>query len=180
MLRKTMIALCAAASVVALTPNMALARGGHGGGGGFGGGGGGGHAGGFGGGGFGGHAGGFGGGFGGHAGGFAAHNFSGGSMNSFARAAPNAAVGAAAVPGNQFAAGGNFAHGGFHHGFHHGRRFFAGGFYGPGFYDDYWDYPDYAYYDDPGYYGYDSNCYIVHRRVHTPYGWRVRPVQVCS
>ena len=53
----------------------------------------------------------------------------------------------------------------------------AGGFFGPGYYDDYWDYPDYAYND---YYYDNGGCYIVHRRVHTPYGWRIRPVEVCG
>jgi hypothetical protein len=50
------------------------------------------------------------------------------------------------------------------------------GLYGPyGYYDDYYDYPYYAdaYYDDGG-------CYLVQRRVLTPYGWRLRRVQVCS
>lgn len=164
MLRKSMIALCAFASVVALTPNMALARGG-GGGGGHGGGGGGGHAGGFGGGGFGGaHAGSFGG------ANFAARGTPSGNFNSFARA-PAGNVGA--VQGNRFANGnvGRFGH----NGFHHRGAFFAGGFWGPGY--DYWDYPDYAY--DDSYYD-NGACYIVQRRVHTPYGWRIRPVQVCS
>jgi hypothetical protein len=181
MLRRTMIALCTVASIAMLAPGLALARGG-GGGGGHGGGGGG-HAGGFGGGGFGGaRAGGFGG------GGFAARGFSGGNFgNSFARAAPvGAAAGVAAVQGGRFANGsfnrGSFNHGAFNrgrfdHGFRHGRRFFfAGGFWGPG-YDDYWDYPDYAY--DDSYYD-NGGCYIVQRRVHTSYGWRVRPVQVCG
>ena len=40
------------------------------------------------------------------------------------------------------------------------------------YYDDY--YP-YAYNDDY----YADGCYVVNRRVHTRYGWRVRPVQVC-
>ena len=43
-----------------------------------------------------------------------------------------------------------------------------------GYYDDY----DYGY-DDSYYYG-DSGCYIVRRSVLTPYGWRIRPVQVCG
>ena len=173
MLRKSMIALCAAASVMALTPNMALARGGGGGGGGHGGGGGGfgGHAGGFSGGGFGG--GGFaarGGNFGGAN--FAARGVSGGNFsNSFARA-PTGNFNAGAVPGNRVAAG-NFGHGRFDHGFRHGRRFFVGGAY----YDGYWDYPDYAY--DDSYYD-NGSCYVVQRRVHTSYGWRIRPVQVCG
>jgi hypothetical protein len=79
----------------------------------------------------------------------------------------------------------SFRSGGFrHHRFHHGRAFGLGAFgiglgyglYGPyGYYDDYYDYPYYAdaYYDDGG-------CYLVQRRVLTPYGWRLRRVQVCS
>ena len=43
---------------------------------------------------------------------------------------------------------------------------------------DYYDYyPYYGSYDD--YYG-DSGCYIVRRTVLTPYGWRIRPMQVCG
>ena len=55
------------------------------------------------------------------------------------------------------------------------------GLYGPyGYYNDY-DYGDpyYGSYDDSYYYG-DSGCYIVRRSVLTPYGWRIRPVQVCG
>jgi hypothetical protein len=162
MLRKSMIALCAVASIAVLTPDLALARGG-------GGGGGGGHGGGGGGGGRG--AAGFGGGAG-----FGARGFSsGGNFGaSFARAAPvGATAGIAAVQGGRFANGG-FNHGRFDHGFR-GRHFFAGGF--GGYYDGYWDYPDYAY--DDSYYD-NGGCYVVQRRVHTAYGWRVRPVQVCG
>ena len=47
-------------------------------------------------------------------------------------------------------------------------------------YDDYYDYG----YDDPYVYSDayqdDGDCYVVQRRVHTPYGWRLRPVQVCG
>jgi len=162
MLRKSMIALCAVASIAILTPDLALARGG-------GGGGGGGHGGGGGGGGRG--AAGFGGG-----GGFGARGFSGGGNfgASFARAAP-AGAGVAVVQGNRFA-GGNFSHSGFDHGFRNGRRFGGGGFWGPGYYDG-WDYPDYANDDS---YSDNGGCYVVQRRVHTAYGWRVRPVQVCG
>ena len=158
MLRKSMIALCAVASIAMLAPNLALARGGGGGGGGHGGGGGWG---------------------GGHAAGFSGDSFGartvggGNFSNSFARA-PAGNVGT--VQGNRFA-NANFGHmgrGGFDHGFRHGRHFFAGGFVGP---YDYWDYPDYAYDDS---YGDNGGCVIVQRRVHTSYGWRVRPVQVCG
>jgi hypothetical protein len=55
-----------------------------------------------------------------------------------------------------------------HRGFFVGDDFFAG---------DYWDYPNYTY--DDSYYD-NGGCYVVQRRVHTSYGWRVRPVQVCG
>jgi hypothetical protein len=31
-----------------------------------------------------------------------------------------------------------------------------------------------------GYGGYDGGCYLVRQRVLTPYGWRLRRVQVCD
>jgi hypothetical protein len=70
-------------------------------------------------------------------------------------------------------AGAGFAAGRFHHGFHHRRVFFVGG--GPYAY-----YDDYPYYYDDGYYADNGGCYIVRQRVHTRYGWRLRPVQVCG
>ena len=79
-----------------------------------------------------------------------------------------------------------FRGGGFHHGFHHhGRRFAFGAFalglgYPYAYYGDYdYDYPYYDYAYDDSYYG-DGGCYVVQRRVHTRYGWRIRPVQVCG
>jgi hypothetical protein len=93
--------------------------------------------------------------------------------------------------------GGGFGggHGGFGGGGFHGGGFHGGGFRGRGFglglgfgglygaYDYYGDYgyPYYAY-DQPYYDSYsdDGSCYVVRRRVHTPQGWRVRPVQVCG
>ena len=148
-----MIALCAVASVVALTPNMAwpvaaaaevVAAGGGGGG--------------FGGGGFGGgHAGGFSGGVSAvvalpreavalAAANFAARGISGGNFgNSFARAPHRQCSTLVPRPGNRFAAAAiSPAHSTTAlrpNGFRHGRRFFAGG----AGYDGYWDYPDYAY-----------------------------------
>jgi hypothetical protein len=84
--------------------------------------------------------------------------------------------GAAFGPG-RYGGWGRFHHGRFNHGFR--RPFFVGsafglGLYGayPYYYDDY--YPYYAY-DDY----YADGCYVVNRRVHTRYGWRLRPVQVC-
>ncbi len=100
----------------------------------------------------------------------------------------SSAIGTSTVrSANAFAPGVSpgFRGGDFHHGFRHGRGFGVGAFgvglglglYGPGYYDDYYGYPDYGYYD--AYYG-DGGCYLVHRRVLTPYGWRFRRVQVCD
>jgi hypothetical protein len=129
MLRKTLLALAAIASIGLLAPDPASARGGFGGG----------H---FGGGGF-------------HGGGF----------------------------------------GGFHGGGFHGGGFHGGGFYGRGFgyglgavglgvglgyglYGPYGYYGGYPYYD--GYYADEGGCYLVRRRILTPYGWRIRPVEICG
>ena len=79
----------------------------------------------------------------------------------------------------------NSFRGGFHPGFRH-RKFpivavgagLGYGLYGYG-YDDYYGYGDGYGYDNSYYYG-DSGCYIVRRSVLTRYGWRIRPVQVCS
>lgn len=156
MIRKLMIAVFACAAVAMLAPEVASARGGFGGGGGFRGGGGMGMGGGF-----------RGGGMGIGGGGFRA-----------------AALPAAGFRGGGFA--GPRFHGGYHRGFRYGRFPFAataiGLGLGYGYYGGYYDYgypyygSDYAdgyFYDDPG-------CYIVRRSVRTPYGWRVRPVQVCG
>ena len=192
MLRKTIVALMAVASVSILTVDAASAqRGGfHGGGGGF-------------------HAGGLGGGGGLHAGGmgiggsgFRSAAIDGGGFRApkgggFRSAAiggggfRSAAIGtggfrtAAVVPG---AFRGSFAaapFGGFHHGFRHHRRFpIAAAAVGFGLglgWPYYYDYADPYYnvaYDDY-YYG-DSGCYLVRRPVPTPFGWRVRRVQVCE
>jgi hypothetical protein len=70
--------------------------------------------------------------------------------------------------------GGHFGHfggghfGGFHHGFH--QHVFLGFGFGPSYYGSY---PYYDNYDDEG-------CYLVRRRVLTPYGWRIRRVEVCG
>jgi hypothetical protein len=171
-----MIALFAIASVAVLAPDAALARGGFGGGGGFHGGGGGG--------GF--HGGGFGGGFHGGGigmggGGFRAAAIGGGGFRS-------AAIGGGAFRSGSFA--GNGFRGGFHPGFRHrgfpiaaaaigfGLGYGAYGYYGDdyGYSDPY--YANYGY--DDGDYGYGGGCYIAQQRVLTPYGWRLRQVQVCN
>ena len=132
MLRKTIIAVVAAASVGMLAPNVALARGGGGGGGGGGHGGGG-----FGGGGFHGGGGGFGGG-GFHGGGFGGGGFRAGGLGG--------TLGGGGFHRGTMASGG-FHGGDFHHGFHHERGY--GGYrsypYDYGYYD--YGYPDYAYGD---------------------------------
>jgi hypothetical protein len=69
--------------------------------------------------------------------------------------------------GPHFSGGSGFHHGGFHN-FHH--RF--AGFYGT-YYDGDYGYPSYV---DEG----DDGCYLVRRRVHTRYGWRLRRVQICQ
>lgn len=163
MLRKTMIALMAMASISILTVDAASARGGFGGGGGgFHGGGGGFHGGG---------GGGFHGGFAG-GGGFRAAGIGMGGGGFRA-----AAVNAGALRGGTFAA--NSFHGGYHPGFRHRGFPIAAAAIGFGLG---YGYP-YGYYADnydDGYYYEDSACYLVRQRVLTPYGWRIRPVQVCG
>ena len=85
--------------------------------------------------------------------------------------------GAAFGPGRFASFGsGRFHHGRFHHGFR--RPIFVGTAFGLGLYGAYPYYDDYyPYYANDDYY--ESGCYVVKQRVHTRYGWRVRPVQVC-
>jgi hypothetical protein len=168
-----MIALCSSASVAMLVPDTASARGGFGGGGGFRGGGG-----------FHGGGGFRGGGIGIGGGGFRAAAIGGG----FRAAGPPVA----GFRGGSFAVN-SFRGGGFRPGFRH-RGFpiaaaavvgagLGYGLYGPyGYYNGYDDgYPYYANYGyDNGYdYG-DGGCYVVQRRVMTPYGLSIQPVQVCN
>jgi hypothetical protein len=76
--------------------------------------------------------------------------------------------------------GGGFHGGGFHGGFG-GGGLRGGGFRGRGFegygfglyYDGYYPYAYNDYHDEGG-------CYPVRRRLMTPYGRRIRPVQVCG
>jgi hypothetical protein len=97
--------------------------------------------------------------------------------------------------GGGFGRGGGF--GGFRGGGFRGGGFRGGGFRGAGiglglglglglaapygYYGGY-GYPyGYGYGDPYGYAGYygDGGCYLVRRRVWTPYGWRIRRMQVC-
>jgi hypothetical protein len=185
MLRKTMVALFAMASIAMLVPDVASARMGGGmGGGGFRGGGG------FGGGGF------RGGGIGIGGGGFRAAAIGGGGFRTAAIGGGGfRAAGPMGFRGGTFAAN-SFRGGHFRPGFRHrGFPFAAGAVIGAGlaygaydYYDDgYYGYGDAYYasypYDDygygAGYYG-DGGCYVVRQRIPTAYGWVLQPVQVCN
>jgi hypothetical protein len=166
MLRKTMITLFAAASVIMLASTAASARGGFGGGG---------------------H---HGGGWGGYSGG-AIHGAAiggagvaaaaiGGSSGVRAVSVGNGLGRPAVIVGSGYRSAGfvaNGFHGGhFRHEFH-GRRFLVGAGLGYAYYDDYYDYPAYAY--DDAYYG-DGGCYLMQQRIHTRHGRRIRQIQVCG
>jgi|SRR5215211_139098 hypothetical protein len=166
MLRKTIVALFTIASVGMLAPDVASARGG------------------FGGGGF--HGGGFhgGGGFGG--GGFRAAGIGMGGAGFRAAAVGPGFRSAAINPGFRSAAAFSPGirtgiHSGFRHHHHRGFPFAAAAFgaglafgaYPYGYYDDYYPYYAASYYDDYG-------CYLIRKRVWTPYGWTFRRVQVCT
>ena len=173
MLRKTLVAMFAMASVAMLVPDVASARGGF-------------------------HGGGFrGGGIGMGGAGFRAAAigpaFRAGGPVGFRAAGP---VG---FRGGAFAAN-NFRGGYYRHGFRHrgfpyvataiGAGLAYGASYPYGHYDDSYYYgggdPYYAtgYPYGDGYYGDDysstGGCYIIRQRVLTPYGWMLRPVQVCG
>ena len=47
-------------------------------------------------------------------------------------------------------------------------------------YYGYYGYPYYGYGGYYPYYGDEGVCYVVHRRVLTRYGWRLRRVSVCE
>ena len=69
--------------------------------------------------------------------------------------------------------GAGLAYGAYHYGY------YDDGYYGNAYYANY-PYDDYGNYGyGAGYYG-DGGCYVVRQRVPTPYGWVLRPVQVCN
>ena len=76
--------------------------------------------------------------------------------------------------GGRGGGGGGHYGGGYGGGGHYGgRRFYGGGGLGfGGYYGGYYPYAVGGYYDD--------DCYVVRRRVLTPYGWRVRRAVVCG
>jgi hypothetical protein len=175
MLRKMLLAMGAVAAIGLLAPDEASARGGFGGGGFRGGGG-------------------YGGGFRGAGIGMGGAGFRAASVGGGFRAA-------AIAPGLR---GGTFAGNAWRAGYHPGYRPWRGyplaaaavvgaGAayraypYGYGYYDDYYAQPYYANYPydyngnlvvNGGYYG--NGCTIVQQRFPTPYGWVLRPVQVCD
>ena len=80
-------------------------------------------------------------------------------------------------------AGGGHHHGGFHGGgFHHHGGFpgagIAAGAIGLGLGLATAPFAYGPYYNSYGYYG--GGCYLAPRRVWTPYGWRVRRIEVCD
>jgi hypothetical protein len=113
-----------------------------------------------------------------------------------ASSTPAQARGFGGFGGGRGFGGGGFRGGGF--GGFRGGGFRGGGFRGAGlgiglglglglaaapygYYGGY-GYPYYGGYDYPyGYAGYDDGgCYLVSRRIWTPYGWRIRRYQVCN
>ena len=60
----------------------------------------------------------------------------------------------------------------------YGNGYYGNAYYGNAYYPPY-DYDGNYVYSSGGYYG-DGGCTIVQRRVPTPYGWVLRPVQVCN
>lgn len=166
MFRKTIMAALAVAAFGLSSPDTALARGGHGGG--F-------------------HGGGFHGGGGFRGGGFAGGGFRAAAIGGGVRAIGPVGVGPRMVGvgprmGPAFAGHPGWRHGGPWH----GRRGFWPGVavgaaigvgawpYYAGGYDPYYDY-GYGY-SDVDYGG----CYVVRQRVMTPWGWRLRNVEVCE
>ena len=85
-------------------------------------------------------------------------------------------VSAVVVSGGGGFRGGGFRGGGFRGGGFRGAGLGFGlglGLAAPYYYGGYGGYPyGYSSYYDPG-------CYVVRRRVWTPYGWRIRRVPVC-
>jgi hypothetical protein len=184
MLRKTLVALFAMASIGMLVPDVASARGGFGGGGFRGGGGF--HGGGFRGGGIGMGGAGFraaamGPGFragpavgfraagpvGFRGGTFAANSFRGGYYRPGFRHRGYPYVAAAIGAGLAYGATYPYGYGGYYDDSYYGNGYYATSYpYGDGYYDDY-------------YYG-TGGCVVLRKRVLTPYGWMLRPVQVCN
>lgn len=109
------------------------------------------------------------------------------TVASMALLAPNVASARGGFGGGHFG-GGHFGGGGWHGGYGRGFGYGIGAFgLGVGLgYGLYGPYGPYGYYGSPyyyggyeGYYDDDGGCYLVRRRIHTRYGWRIRPVEIC-
>ena len=91
-------------------------------------------------------------------------------------------VAAAAVVGTGLAYGtysnGYGYYGGYYSNGYYGDAYYGNGYYGNAYYPPYDTEGNYVY-NSGGYYG-DGGCTIVQRRMPTPYGWVLRPVQVCN
>ena len=73
--------------------------------------------------------------------------------------------------------GAGLAYGAYPYGYYD-DGYYNAGYYGNGYYPPYDNEGNYVY-NAGGYYG-DGGCAIIQRRIPTPYGWVLRPVQVCN
>ena len=77
------------------------------------------------------------------------------------------------------AVGAGLAYGAYSNGYgYYDDAYYGNAYYGNAYYPPYDTEGNYVY-NSGGYYG-DGSCYIVQRRIPTPYGWVLRPVQVCN
>lgn len=72
--------------------------------------------------------------------------------------------------------GAGLAYGAYPYGYYD-AGYYNAGYYGNPYYPPYDEAGNYVY-NAGGYYG-DGGCTIIQRRIPTPYGWVLRPVQVC-
>jgi hypothetical protein len=86
-------------------------------------------------------------------------------------------VAAAAVVGAGLAYGAYPYSSGYYDAGYYDNAYYSG-YYGNAYYPPYDTEGNYVY-NSGGYYG-DGSCYIVQRRIPTPYGWVLRPVQACN
>ncbi len=84
---------------------------------------------------------------------------------------PVAPVAAAAAVGS------GLAYGAYPYGYY-GDGYYNAGYYPNAYYPPYDGDGNYVY-NTSGYYG-EGGCTIIQRRIPTPYGWVLRPVQVCN
>jgi hypothetical protein len=98
---------------------------------------------------------------------FAANSFRGGYYRPGFRHRGYPYVAAAIGAGLAYGATYPYGYGGYYDDSYYGNGYYATSYpYGDGYYDDY-------------YYG-TGGCVVLRKRVLTPYGWMLRPVQVCN